>query len=227
MAKNRKAAESVILDVIDSICPGNPNVQLYKNLFDPKHPNYLSASAFDDWMGRLRRKEGFLVYVDPPGGKFKLTIERNLNILAPKYGIRFFQKLWYQDESGLWFQTPNAYLIMPWPIRRQAQLLVEKNSIPESSHAIDDLTGQVTGDARGSKISFPELSLLKAFGLKSTILEFMKYRGGDTRGYDAMNQMIRQTGHASQEAIEPYSGRAQSTVSLYNFLTAMHYDTTL
>lgn len=227
MPRNRKAAEKVILGVIDSIAPGNPNVQLYEELFSPQSKKYLNDVAFHNWMERMRNKEGALVYVDPPGSKFKLDASRNIEVLGPKYGIEFFQQLWYQDESGEWFLTPNAYLILPFPVRRQAQLLVEKISIPENNHSIDDFTGQVTGDSRGSKISYPELGLLKAFGLKSTIEEFMHWRGGDVKGNRLMNQQILKTGGASIKALAPYAGEVASTRSFKNILIGMHYDNTL
>ena len=225
--KNRKAAERVILDIIDSLCPGNPNVELYRQLFDPKHPRYLNDKAFDDWMNRLRNKEGALVYIDPPGSKYQLDVDRNLHELGPKYGIKFFQQLWYQDESGEWFLTPNVYLILPFPVRRQAQLLVEKISIPEHNHSIDDFTGQVTGDSKGSKISYPELGLLKAFGLSSTIEEAMHWRGGDVKGFRALNQQIMKTGGASMKALAPYAGEVSSTRTLRSLIRSMNYTTTL
>lgn len=227
MAKNRKAAEKSILATIDSICPGNPNVRLYQDLFDPANPKYLDNNAFDAWMTRMRNKEGALVYIDPPGSKFKVDVERNIHEIGPKMGIEFFQQLWYQDDSGDWFLTPNAYLILPFPIRRQAQLLVEKISIPENNHSIDDFTGQVTGDSKGSKISYPELSLLKAFGLKKTIEEFMHWRGGDVKGFRMLNQQVMKTGGGSMEALRPYAGEVTSTQSLRNILIGLHYDTTL
>lgn len=227
MPRNRKAAEKVCLEIIDSIAPGNPNVALYQQLFDPKSPKYLNDAQFHNWIERMRNKEGALVYIDPPGSKYPLDVMRNINVLGPKYGIEFFQHIWYQDESGDWFLTPNAYLILPFPVRRQAQLLVEKISIPENNHSIDDFTGQVTGDSKGSKISYPELSLLKAFGLKKTIEEFMHWRGGDVKGNRLMNQQILKTGGASMKALEPYAGEVGSTRSLRNILIGMHYDNTL
>lgn len=227
MPKNRAKAEKVILGVIDSISPGNPNVGLYEELFDPKSPKYIDDKSFDAWMTRLRNKEGALVYIDPPGSKYPLDVQRNIHELGPKYGIEFFQQLWYQDESGDWFLTPNAYLILPFPVRRQAQLLVEKISIPENNHSIDDFTGQVTGDSRGSKISYPELSLLKAFGLSKTIEEFMHWRGGDVKGNRLLTQQIMKTGGASMTALKPYAGEVTSTRSLRNILIGLHYDNTL
>lgn len=226
MPKNRKAAEKVILKVIDSLHPGNPNVAMYQELFDPSSQKYINDRQFDDWMTRLRNKEGALVYVDPPGSKFPLTVERNLE-LGPEYGIEFFQQIWYQDESGEWFLTPNAYLILPFPVRRQAQLLVEKISIPENNHSIDDFTGQVTGDSKGSRISYPELGLLKAFGQKRTIEEFMHWRGGDVKGYRLLNQQIMKTGSGSMNALAPYAGQVTSTRSLKNILFGLHFDNTL
>lgn len=225
--RNRKAAEKVMLDVISSICPGNPNVAMYQELFDPKSPKYLNDAMFHDWMERMRRKEGALIYIDPPGSKFKLDVDRNVKELGPKYGIEFMQQLWYQDETGDWFLTPNVYLVLPFPVRRQAQLLVEKISIPENNNSIDDMTGQVTGASRGGKISYPELSLLKAFGMKKTIEEFMHWRGGDVKGHRIMNQQILKTGGASMDALAPYAGEVESTRTLANILLGMHYDNTL
>lgn len=227
MAKNRKAAEAKCLEIIDSLAPGNPNVGLYQELFDPKNPKYLDDRAFDAWMTRLRNKEGALVYIEPPQSKFPLDVDRNINILGPKMGVQFFQQLWYQDDSGDWFLTPNVYLIVTYPIRRQAQLLVEKISIPENNHSIDDFTGQVTGDSRGSKISYPELSLLKAFGLSKTIEEYMHWRGGDVKGNRILNQQILKTGGASMDALSPYAGEVASTRSLKNILLGMHYDNSI
>lgn len=227
MAKNRRAAEAVILDVIDSIVPGNPNVQIYQDRFNPKSPNYITDKQFDAWMERIRRGEGALVYMEPPNGQFPIDVDRNIEVLGPKYGIEFFQHIWYQDSTGDWFLTPNTYLILPFPVRRQAQLLVEKISIPEHNHSIDDFTGQVSGDSRGSRISYPELSLLKAFGLKKSIEEFMHWRGGDVKGNRVMNQSILKTGGVSMDAIAPYSGEVVSTRSLREVLFGMHLDTTL
>lgn len=227
MARNRAAAEAVILDVVDSICPGNPNVALFKDRFDPKSPNWIDNASFHDWMERIRRGEGAIPYIHPPGSKFEISVERNTTVLAKKYGIEFFQQIWYQDDNGEWFLTPNVYLLLPWPVRRQAQHLVEKISIPEHNHSIDDMTGQVTGDSKGSKISYPELGLLKAFGLSRTIEELMHWRGGDVKGYRLMNQQLMKNGQASMNALSPYAGEVTSTKTFRNILLAMNYTTTL
>lgn len=227
MARNRQAAEAVILDVVSSVCPGNPNIALYQDRFNPKSPNYITNPQFHDWMERIRNGTGAIPYIDPPGSKFKIDVERNVHVLGKKYGINFYQQLWYQDDNGEWFLTPNVYLILPLPVRRQAQLLVEKISIPEHNHSIDDFTGQVTGDSKGSKISLPELGLLKAFGLSRTIEEFMHWRGGDVKGYRLMNQQIMKNGGVSMDALAPYAGEVASTASFRNILLAMNYTTTL
>jgi len=227
MAKNRKAAEKVILDVIDSICPGNPNVQIYKEMFNPDHSRYLSNKGFDDWMNRLREGKGALVYIDPLGTKYKLDVNRNLNELGPKYNINFFQRIWYKDDNGDWFLTPNSYLIIPLPVRRQSQLLTKKISIPENNYVIDDYTGQVTGDSKGSSISYQELSILKSFGLKKSIEEFMHWRGGDVKGNRILNQMVQRTGGASMDALKPYAGEVKSTETLKSILLGMHLDNNL
>lgn len=227
MARNRKAFEAVVLDVVDSICPGNPNVALYKELFDPKNPKYLTDKHIDAWVERIRNGTGAIAYLDPPGSKFKISVDRNIHVLGKKYGIEFFQQLWYQDENGEWFLTPNVYLIVPYPVRRQSQLLVEKISIPEHNRSVDDFTGQVTGDSKGSRISYAELGLLKAFGMDKVIEETMHWRGGDVKGYRLMNQQLLKTGKASMDALAPYAGEVKSTQSLRAIILAMNFDTTL
>jgi hypothetical protein len=48
-------------------------------------------------------------------------------------------------------------------------------------------------------------------------------RGGDTQGFNAMNDSFARTGGASQKAIEHLRGGVKSTQALNTILTSMHY----
>ncbi|WP_201285368.1 hypothetical protein, partial [Klebsiella pneumoniae] len=89
------------------------------------------------------------------------------------------------------------YLVIDVPLRRQVQLLQSKATIPENNKHIDDLSGQSTGPSKGSKISFPELQVLFAQGLDSTITELIQFRGGDAKAFNAMNRAIIENGGVS------------------------------
>jgi hypothetical protein len=115
------------------------------------------------------------------------------------------------------------------PLRRQAQLLVKKISIPEDNKSINDLTGQPssTGKSRGSKISYPETQIMAALNLDNSLIEMLKYRGGDQKGFIAMNKSISQTGGVSLDALSKLGTRVKSTDTLRTFLTCMHFEVDL
>lgn len=219
---NRKAAEAYILDWIGKLMPGSENVQLYKDLFAA-----MSDKQFDEFMGRLERKEVRLSAIAPNGADHGLSVERNLK-LAKELGHNFFERLWLTDPvTGKTYLSPISYLIIDLPLRRQAQLLAKKISIPEHNKSVDDYTGQPTGASQGSKLSYPELQILAAAGLDQSIVEMIKFRGGDTKAFDAMNTMISQTGGASMEGIEALGTLPRSTETLSTWLTCAHLKNTL
>jgi hypothetical protein len=112
-------------------------------------------------------------------------------------------------------------------LRRQAQLLVKKISIPEDNKSVDDFTGQPTGKSKGSKISYPETQILAALNLDNNLTELLKFRGGDVKGFDAMNNSISKTGGVSLASIEKLGTRVKSTETLHTLLTCMHIGNTL
>jgi hypothetical protein len=114
------------------------------------------------------------------------------------------------------------------PLKRQAQFLIKKISIPEDNRSIDTFTGQPTGKSKGSKISWPELQILAALGgFDDTITEFFKMRGGDLQAFNAMNNMIANTGGVSLNAISALGTKVTAVRSLSTLLTSMHLTNTL
>ena len=222
MAGNRKAAEQLILETIEKICPGGENAQLYKDLFAT-----MDDKAFEVFINDLDAGKQRLAIVAPNFGKSKLSTARNIAI-AEEMGHNFFQRIWIPAKGDRpAYLTPVPYLVADFPLRRQAQLLDKKISIPEDNNSVDDFTGQPTGKSKGSKISYPEVQVLAALGLENNLIEFMKYRGGDEKGFNAMNVSISRTGGVSLKAIEPFSGKVKSTQSLKTMLTAAHLKNTL
>jgi hypothetical protein len=219
---NRAAAESLILKYIDEIAPGGENVKLYTDLFAS-----MDDTLFEQFMIDLDTGKKRLAVISPNFSKNGLNTERNLKI-AKELGHNFFQRVWMPAKNGLpAYLTPIPYLVVDLPLRRQAQLLEKKISIPEDNNSIDNFTGQPTGKSKGSKISYPELQVLAAMGLSDSVTEMIKYRGGDEKGFNAMNTTISRTGGVSLKAIEPFSGNVKSTDTLKAMLNGMHIQNTL
>ena len=63
--------------------------------------------------------------------------------------------------------------------------------------------------------------------LDNSLVELMKFRGGDIGGFDAMNKSIFKNGSVSIKAIEPYSTGVESTAALKVYLTSAHLKNTL
>ena len=222
MAGNRAAAEAVILEYIEKLMPGSPNAQIYRDRFAT-----MSDKEFDDFMGQLEREEVFLTIQAPNLSEHKLSIERNLAI-AEELGHQFFERIWMDEGNDIPpYLTNHKYLIVDLPLRRQAQLLTKKISIPKNNNTVDNLTGQPTGASKGSKISYPELQVIAALGLDQCSVELMKYRGGDLKGFNAMNTQISKTGGVELETLDKLGTKVKSTQTLTTYLTAMHLANTL
>ena len=152
-----------------------------------------------------------------------LSVERNLD-LAESWGHKFFERIWMDSQNGSpSYLSNDKYLIVDLPLKRQAQFLIKKISIPEDNRSIDTFTGQPTGKSKGSKISWPELQILAALGgFDETISEFFKFRGGDLQGFNAMNNMIANTGGVSLNAVGSLGTKVKAVQSLSTLLVSMH-----
>lgn len=218
---NREAATKEIIKWVEEILPGGGNKEIYE-----KALSKLTNAQFDDYMKKLESGEETLSMVVPNLSKKKLDVERNLKV-AKKLGHNFFERLWLTDpHTETVYLTPIRYLVVDLPLRRQAQLLNKKITIPDSSDTADVLTGQATGPSKGASISFPELQTLHAQGLDKTIEELIKFRGGDEEAYRAMNKSLVDTGSVSLDSIQTNS-RVKSTETLSTFLKAAHIQNNL
>lgn len=222
MSNLRTETQEFILTYIRKITGGDENVKIYQDLFAS-----MSNKDFEEFMKGIESGETRLAVVCPNFSKQKLSTERNLAI-AKELGHKFFQRIWFQgDENTPTYLSPIPYLVVDLPLRRQAQLLVKKISIPETNSSVDDLTGQPTGKSRGSKISYPETQVMAAMGLDNSLVEMIKYRGGDTKGFQAMNTYISRMGNVSLDSIKHLAGGVEATKTLQIYLNCLHLSNTL
>lgn len=217
MAGNRKAAELVVLTWIGEIDPSGKNQQLYKDRF-----GQMSDKEFDSFMTGLSSGEMHLSIIAPNLTDHGITTERNLKI-AKKLGHEFFERIWVDRGDGTpRFLSPKKYLVVDAIVRRQAQLLKKKRSIPDHNNSVDDFTGQPTGASKGSKLSYPELQGLVARDLTANIHEMAKARGGDTQMFNRMNRDISRTGTVSLNAINDPNSSVKAIQTLNTLFKCMH-----
>lgn len=217
MSGNRKQTEDFILRYIEKIVPGGQNIVIYKKLFAE-----MDDQQFDQYMYDLEHGKKWLVVFSPNFAGPGISVENNLNV-ADELGHNFYQRLWIGKKGNTpEYLTPIPYLVVDLPLRRASQVLTKKISIPEHNRTVDKLTGQPTGDSRGSKISYPELQVAAAMNLDNCMLELMKYRGGDKKGGDALKAMIGKYGTANLKTLSNFASGVESGKTLKTFLTCMH-----
>lgn len=222
MAGNRQAATTYILQNMEAINPGNPDVARYKAYLEG-----LSEKEFAEYMKALQTGEKYLTLTVPNFSKMPLSVERN-HALAKKLGVKFFHKLWYEgNEDTPTYLTPIEYLVIKLPFRLASQRLSKKMSIPKTQRVVNTLTGQPTGDSKGASISYPELRVCAAMGLENSMIELIKYRGGDVRGGMALSASLLRTGQASLKTLSHFASGVQSTSTVKTFLTSIHLKNTL
>lgn len=224
MKSNRKAATDYYVDFLTGIFGDVKTAEWHRENFLDR----LSDEQFDAQMKRQLSGEDFISLIVPNlDSKVRISVERNM-AQAKKMGIEFFQHLRITDQvSGVTFITPKKYLVCLLPIRRQAQTLEKKISIPDDNRHIDESTGQATGVSKGSSVSFPELQVLYAQGFDKAIVEMIKFRGGDTKAFQAMNKVVNDTGHVSLNQLSRMGTEVKATTSLRTYFRAMHLEPTL
>lgn len=184
--------------------------------------NSFSDKQFEEWVKRLESGEETLTANVPINGKFKITYEHMMDV-AKKIGHDFYQQLILTDpETGQEIVTPIKHFVTDIVIRRQVQLFWKKMATASNSRKRNMLTGQPIHESKGSSFSYPEANALKGRGMRNTLIEFMKGRGGDTTAYAAINNLIARDGHVSINDILHLPSRATAVDTLSSYFTAMH-----
>ncbi len=222
MSKARKLATEMAVAYVEKISPKSGNSEKLKERLEK-----MSDKQFATYMTDLRDGNVTIRIKAPNLADPKLNVARNIKI-GKELGYDFFQRLRLKDPAtGQQYTTPEKYLILSLPFRRQAQHLVKKMSVPADNESRDDLTGQPTGKSKGSSLSNPEMQVLYALGLDKTIEELLKVRGGDAAAYTAMNKFAHETGGFSLDQVAKAGGKVKSTETLATLLKAMHLNNNL
>lgn len=220
--KDRKAAEEIILKGLMLVDPSGTNAKLtqefFKGMDNQKFHNYIEA---------LRAKKDFVSVVMPNMDKrVKVTAQNNLKV-AERFKVDFFQHVWVTDPmTGTRYLTPQKYLVMHLPVRRQIQTLESKMSVPKHRKSVDELTNQVTGKSASASISQPETLVLIAKGQLKTAEELLKVRGGDIKALNYADQSTYATGGFSLDVLAQLPSRNKAVDTLSTYLLGMHYDNT-
>jgi hypothetical protein len=218
----RKQTEEYIIKYINELVPGGDNKKLYEDKF-----SQMSDEEFDQFMNNLKDGKERLCIVSPNFSKNQININNAFRV-GDLLKHDFFKRVWVPATKNTpKYLTPKKYLILTLPIRLQAQLLDKKISVAEHNNTIDNLTGQPTGDSKGSKISYPELQVLVGLGLKQSLIELTKFRGGDLKAFNAMNALLSRNGGVAMNSLGAFSGIVKSTHTLKVFLTGMHLNNNL
>lgn len=218
----RLATMKMIIEKLSMFDGYNDSVKEIENML-----NALSDKDFHQYMLSLQSGDEVLPYIKENLAKTKISVERNLKI-AEKLGHQFFQRLWLTDkETGDVYLTPIRYLVMDMPLRRQQQHLMKKISIPESNSHIDDLTGQVTGPSKGSRLSYPEMQILYSQGLRHSITEMFTFRGGNIKANAALERDALTHDFPSMAASYDPNTKVRSNEVLSIFLNSAHLSNNL
>lgn len=225
---SRQEVTAFIVESVAGIIPGDRyNADLTKQRLDA-----MSDAEFDTYIRSLRRpdheddlvNQEILPFISPNLKDPRVTME-NLMAVAEKIGHPFFEQIWLTDpHTGVTFLTPQKYLTLHMTIRRQAQMLTKKSSIPADARHVDEMSGQVTGKSKGSKISFPELQAQLSHGLEHTLIEEIKVRGGDRLAQNEFERQLIENGEVSIEDVTAGSGVTQSTSTVGILLRGMLID---
>lgn len=215
-------------DRLNDMIPNTPMIGLYEKTINAMTDEQLEAwiqaleNGSQDFPDLSKPSDTISLIVPNLDKNNRLNITRNL-ALAEKMGHEFFEQVWLTNEAtGQVTLTNRKYLCMDIPIRRQAQTLDLKISVADDDNVIDDLTGQVTGDSKGSSISYPEVQMLDAQGLSATLNELLRARGGDTEAWRLMKSNIIKYGQFSQEELDTLDSRAKVNETFSKILKAMH-----
>lgn len=219
---NREAATKELLGFIDAFAPTSPNRDLQE-----KRLKAMSDDEFDAFMRRLAEKKEKLVLYIPINAPYRLSKEVLLEI-SDKMGYDFEQHLILTDsDTGVTYRTPIKHMVYELPLRLQVQLRQKKTSIPTSNNVIDERSGQVAHESKGSSISYPEVQVIVGRGLDNTATEFLKLRAGDEVASNIIEHSIATTGRASMSSLNNVNSHVKAIDTMVAYLMGMHLKSTL
>lgn len=181
----------------------------------------LSDAQFDEYMKDLRDKKDVLFFYHA-NVLDENSIDR-MKAIAKELKIKLFERIRMWDvATQSYYITPFEFMVIKIPVRRMSQFQDHKLSVPEGDSKIDMLSGQVVKPDKAGSISQVETQALFANGLDNTILELIKFRGGDVTAFAEYKRELEETGRVSIGR-ETHSV-PRSAVTLDVFMSGMHIE---
>lgn len=222
MVSDRKQATIVGKEWIDDIDRSGRSGQFFLEQVEK-----LSDAELEAWVVQLENEQDYLSVVMQFNDTESITYENNI-IVAKKRGVPIFQRIWYTDPStGQEVLGPELRPVYLLPVKRQIETIEYKISYSSSNMKVDAHTGQVIGDDQASRISYPELMVVYSKQLNWSLVEFMKYRGGDVKGRVEFNNLLRTTGDVAMENLLRTKTVVKSSETLQIYFLAMHWQTNI
>jgi len=213
---NKQKMIDLIISTLEEMVPGSEWCKMYRKQLED-----LSEKAFKEWVGKLKSGQEFVRLQIANGSPVTVDVDRNIAV-AKKLGIKLYQHCWLTDpQTGMVVKTRHPALIGPIPVRRQIQLLTHKVSIPANQLHLDQRTNQPTGESKGSRLSSPEGYILAAQNKPKLLKEFLNYRGGNLKAFNALNQLAAKHGEVTQADLDAVGGRPKAIETTGAYLNAM------
>jgi hypothetical protein len=216
MTPKRKAVQDKILKVVSAMDPSGTNVKYYTQLF-----NSLSDKDFDSYMKRIKDGTDVLpFYAANMVTKIKV---KDLVKVAENTGVKLFERIkMYDPITDSYYLTPHEQFVIILPVRKMSQFVDHKLSVAEGDSRIDTLSGQVIKPDQAGSISQIEVQTLYARGLKATISELTKYRGGDVVAFAEFKNELEERGTTSID--KDSQSVARSAVTMDTLFSGMHIE---
>lgn len=215
--KARAAFIKQIKDDLSKLSPGNPSIDKLIEYIEG-----LSDKALRDYVDLLESGK-HTIPIAAEAFSDSISQERTLKV-AKEIGHKVRQKIWFidKDDPNVRYLSPIAFPVFTLPVRVLQQTVESKRSIPSDVSIIDDLSGQVTGDSKGSRITSPELQALNSHNIDNTIIEYLKGRGGDQEANRVMEKELMATGKVTTDTIMASGTKVKSTEVASTLLTSAH-----
>lgn len=192
---NRKAFEDFLIPRLRKLTPSGYNGDVYESLFKD-----MNDDQFEEFVNKLEAGAPLCIWIDNYDRNHQINYD-NVIAMSLEIGLNPEQQLTYIDaDTGMTITTPETFIVGNTEVRKQRQMWVKKFGYGKDDTKIDDLTGQVYGDSRGTGMSLPEVRVLKTMGLFTTAKEIYNVKGGDIKALEEFRSSIQETGETNVRA---------------------------
>ncbi len=213
----RKDDEKYILSVIDKLDPSGFNSKLYKKLFKT-----MTNVEYLKFKEDLRTGKNILQLIENESTEMSIT---DLTTIAKSLGIKLFQKIRGPLPNGKGMYTgPIERKVLDMPVRRVSQDGAKGIHVPKGSKRRNPITGQGSGDSKGTNLTMPEMRILDGKGADKVLEEFLSYKSGDLGAKVAAEAYIEKYGTVKLRDLEQYSTVSGATKMIKNYFQAAHID---